>query len=362
VIGSGRAGLLPEYIMDDIKVFLCQLEGMYRQFEGKVDRTNDGIIKAVSAVFEAGPSLEQVLHKLVDNAIFNKGDGKVRREPKPVVHGPLPVVADSQVLAPGIQASQAGPPESQAEALAPQAVPASQMAAPPAIAMVESREMNSWYIFTAQAVSKVNKAMQEEILGAKLMSYYIEWCSTDKQRVCGICYTDAVVRYNDAGGEEPIYNFIKERSPLNNIYVGVPFPLKDPVLSQAKERVMMAYSQTFWAIPEAKYVCLAARALANRGLNITEMFFLKGCGGVGLSLLTAHLAAQYGTDLHRYFDPNIFYADDELRKIVETFHGALILTGQERPTNSRLVNLLTVNFKRMDATEPAPDRETVVYI
>ena len=38
----------------------------------------------------------------------------------------------------------------------------------------------------------------------------------------------------------------------------------------------------------------------------------RGAGGVGLSLFTAHLAAAYGHRNHRYFDPNIFFDDDDI--------------------------------------------------
>ncbi len=43
---------------------------------------------------------------------------------------------------------------------------------------------------------------------------------------------------------------------------------------------------------------------------------------------------MYG-NLHTFFDPNIFYQDEELRKIVEQFVGCIILTGQEAPQSSR---------------------------
>ncbi len=44
---------------------------------------------------------------------------------------------------------------------------------------------------------------------------------------------------------------------------------------------------------------------------------------------TAFLHAQFGPKNHVYFDPNIFYQDEELRKQVEQFAGAIIFTGQE---------------------------------
>ena len=52
------------------------------------------------------------------------------------------------------------------------------------------------------------------------------------------------------------------------------------------------------------YKCsLAALALAKRGLNVDYVFLLLGTGGVGLSLLSALLAATLGNKLHKYGDP-----------------------------------------------------------
>jgi len=39
---------------------------------------------------------------------------------------------------------------------------------------------------------------------------------------------------------------------------------------------------------------------------------------------------MYGHN-HAFFDPNVWYAEDELRKQVELFAGCIILTGQEAP-------------------------------
>ncbi len=44
---------------------------------------------------------------------------------------------------------------------------------------------------------------------------------------------------------------------------------------------------------------------------------------------------MFGEKNHRFFDPNIFYVDDELRKVAELLVGGFIFTGQERPTGQR---------------------------
>ena len=59
----------------------------------------------------------------------------------------------------------------------------------------------------------------------------------------------------------------------------------------------------------------AALALAKRGLNVDRWFIGISPGGVGQSLYTAHLDAMLGNN-HCYFDPNVWFSEDELRKQV----------------------------------------------
>ena len=103
------------------------------------------------------------------------------------------------------------------------------------------------------------------------------------------------------------------RSPDNNLYIGIPHALmnKDPQLESAIEEISTAISRTFWANYAGWVCCQAALALAKRRINVDQLFMLWGPGGVGLSLITALIAAGLGPKLHKYFDPNVFYQDDE---------------------------------------------------
>ena len=65
------------------------------------------------------------------------------------------------------------------------------------------------------------------------------------------------------------------------------------------------YSHTFWANSQGQKVCMAALALAKRFVNVDQVFFFLGPGGVGLSLTTAHLDAMLGSSNHKYFDPQV---------------------------------------------------------
>jgi hypothetical protein len=144
-------------------------------------------------------------------------------------------------------------------------------------------------------------------------------------------YKDTAVLYDVAPG---IALAITDKGPGNNIYVRIPHPLLDPVEDVAKQRLMKFYSETFWCNIEVFRCCQAAQALAKRSQNIDRCFIGVSPGGVGQSLYTAHLAALYGHN-HAYFDPNVWYQDDELRKQVEQFAGCIIITGQEAPETAK---------------------------
>ena len=79
----------------------------------------------------------------------------------------------------------------------------------------------------------------------------------------------------------------------------------------------------------------ACLALAKRGLNINCITMYVGPGGVGLSKYTSHIEAMLGEHNHVTFDPNIFYHDEELRKVAPQLAGHLVYTGQERPVNAK---------------------------
>lgn len=54
-----------------------------------------------------------------------------------------------------------------------------------------------------------------------------------------------------------------------------------------------------------------------------------------MSSYTKFLAAMFGNRLHQYVDPNVLFADDELRKMLEIIIVGIILTLQERPTSTK---------------------------
>jgi hypothetical protein len=108
----------------------------------------------------------------------------------------------------------------------------------------------------------------------------------------------------------------------------------DPVLQSHLDGLQTFLSQTFWANAHVYKCFLAAQALAKRGQNLDRLFIGLSPGGVGQSLYSAFLSAMYGHN-HAYFDPTIWFNDEELRKQVEQLFGCIILTAQEAPETNR---------------------------
>ena len=159
---------------------------------------------------------------------------------------------------------------------------------------------------------------------------------------------DRHIRY-DVGGQPLV--FIQNPTAEDNIYIGlssylfgmpsceesdsqndiVDMPLGDPVVKAAREVVWKFLRDTFWCQIEGFKAIQAGLALAKRGLNVPQAIIHLGDGGVGLSLFTSLISGSLGEDLHKFFDPAIFYDDEELRKVVELMAEVIVFTGQERP-------------------------------
>ncbi|CAE7501083.1 unnamed protein product, partial [Symbiodinium necroappetens] len=120
------------------------------------------------------------------------------------------------------------------------------------------------------------------------------------------------------------------RSKVKNVYVRIPHALKGGVPDSVFERLMKFYRQTFWSNFEA---------LAKRGLNVVPfMSDMLGFSHVVLLVSGGDTSfsrqAMYAHNF-AYFDPNIWYNEDEMRKQIEQLNGCFILTGQEAPGTSR---------------------------
>ena len=90
----------------------------------------------------------------------------------------------------------------------------------------------------------------------------------------------------------------------------------------------MFIEQTFHNNQAALACTFAALSLALSGENIDRVFWSIGPGGVGQSLYS-YLIHVVCAGAHSFFDTNIFYSDEELRKQVESLVNKVVMTGQE---------------------------------
>lgn len=124
------------------------------------------------------------------------------------------------------------------------------------------------------------------------------------------------------------------REELEDCYLHIPHSLKGTVPQNVVERVRKFYAQTFWGNLKVSRCGQAAQALAKRGLNVVRLFIGLSAGGVGQSLYSTHLQSIYRHNF-AFFDPQIWFHEEEMRKQVEQLNGCIILTGQETPGTNR---------------------------
>lgn len=209
------------------------------------------------------------------------------------------------------------------------------------------------------------KLMHELMTGGSVAKNFTQWCSVRITPARGVCYSDRAVRYDHetcvVGLKlvQPLVVMDTMPGPLDYYFFCLDTPLiptvreeedtedegperslEDPVLKAATDDVHVFLSSTFWANWEALQASRAALALAKRGLNGLQCFIFLGAGGCGLSLFTDLLATSLGEELHKYFDPFVFFDDEDSRKCVELLAGGCVLSGQERPQGSKRKLLL----------------------
>ncbi|CAE7603156.1 unnamed protein product [Symbiodinium natans] len=181
---------------------------------------------------------------------------------------------------------------------------------------------NHWHIYCARMIIALKRNIIRDLSDEKLISYMVEFCERPMSHVPGCCYNDYCVEYPNNGSARQV-----ERSSIRDIYTHIPHSIKKFVPDHVMTRLTKFYRQTFWSNVEA---------LAKRGINVVRLFMGLSSGGVGQSLYSAHLEAMYVHNF-AYFDPQIWFNEEEMRKQVEQLNGRFVLTGQEAPgTNRRL--------------------------
>ena len=205
----------------------------------------------------------------------------------------------------------------------------------------EGAGSESWATNVAKRMGRMCHSLRSELMHEKLVSLLVEWCETPRAESSCVAYKDTCVAYlpdsSDIDSKGPVLRHVR-KSPSNNCYLYIPHSLLDPVEGSNCEKLIKFYSRTFWANKDVFLCCQAALALAKRGFNVDRCFIGESPGGVGQSLYSLHLDTMLAQN-HAFFDPNVWYNEDELRKQVETFARCVVITGQEAPESAKKLHL-----------------------
>ena len=204
-------------------------------------------------------------------------------------------------------------------------------------AATASSESESWVANVSKRLWRVCHSMRAELMHERLISLLVEWCETPRADSSCVAYKDTCVEFLQEETENKVLRHVP-KSPVNNCYLYIPHNLLDPVMEANCTKLCRFYARTFWANKDVFLCCQAALALAKRGLNIDRCFIGESPGGVGQSLYSLHLDTMLGNN-HGFFDPNVWYNEDELRKQVETFARCIVITGQEAPESAKKLHL-----------------------
>ena len=270
-------GVPPDH--DRVQMFLMHLEGVFRRMPKRTNRTAAALLEALSNLYTmSNEDQEAFLNDCVNDCLSfeggpprGKGGGKEDEE-------------DGQGAGGG------------------------------------------WTASTAKTIMAVKKQLSYELTQDKLLHYMCEWCDAAKVVEAACCYEDCCVKYDvDMTPAKQVL-----RTALENCYLQVPHAIKGAIPQNVLERLRKFYAQTFWGNIAVFKCGQAAQALAKRGLNVVRLFIGLSSGGVGQPLYSTHLQAMYARNF-AFFDPNIWFHEEEMRKQVEQLNGCIILTGQETP-------------------------------
>lgn len=283
-------GVPPDH--DRVQAFLLHVEGVFRLMPKDTSRTATAFLDAVVQIWKDHQcDLKVFLPACVDACLRFEGDSSARR---------------------GRQGQQ-NPAEEDGEQQQPQT--------------------GTWNAAVAKTIMAVKKQLSIELTQDKLLHYMSEWCDAPRTPEAAVCYDDCAVSYEDAF--LPAVQI--KREELQNCYVRIPHCIKGTVPPAVVERLQKFYSQTFWGNIDVFRCGQAAQALAKRGLNVVRVFIGLSGGGVGQSLYSTHLQAMYGHNF-AFFDPQIWFHEEEMRKQVEQLNGCFVLTGQETPGTNRVLD------------------------
>ena len=292
------SGIPPQSVLFRVCTFFTQLEGIFRRMSPGTPRSEEGILRAIATDLARFEAEDLFLESCAKAAVLNQKD--CHELDDMVAFRGEDVDEDREMP---------GPPNGKVKV--------------------------EWTVALGQTVWKVCQSLRGDMMHDKLISLLVEWCETPSVSGKCVSYVDTCIQY-DTSQEQPVQHIRK--SALNNCYIFVPHPLLDPVLQVHEERLQKFYAQTFWANRSIFLCNQAALALAKRGVNVDRCFIGESPGGVGQSLFSLHLDSMLGHN-HGFFDPNVWFNEDELRKQVETYARCIVITGQEAPESHKKLHL-----------------------
>ncbi len=147
------SGVLPQDVHEKARRYCLLLEGVFREFSGKVDRDEDGVLNAVVTALQRHSTSEMALRRFRSNALFSKGNGagqgsgiathRKRRD------------SDADASAPG-QYEDDGDVDIAEEAAAD----------------MVGEVSGQWFIRTAQAVTKMGSMLQYDLGQSKVLGLF----------------------------------------------------------------------------------------------------------------------------------------------------------------------------------------------
>ena len=293
------SGISPQSVLYRVCNFFLQLEGIFRRMDSGVRRNEESILSAIAADLSQYDDTDSFLDACSTSALYQQtpdqleGGGREDFEPdeEDAVVAPRPVQR-------------------------------------------QGRE-KTWTQQLAELVWKVCQSLRGDMMHDKLIALLVEWCETPPAASKCVAYEDTCVVY-DTTCDVPVVHVPK--SAQNNCYIYIPHALVDPVLDEHLARLERFYSQTFWANHDVFLCNPAALALAKRGVHVDCCFIGESPGGVGQSLYLIHLDTMLAQN-RGFFDPNVWYNEDELRKQVEAYARCIVITGQEAPDSHKKLHL-----------------------
>ena len=291
------SGIPPQSVLYRVSVFFMQLEGIFRRMDSSVRRNEDAILRAIAADLAKFEDTDVFLQACCKAGLFQQTSEQDESEVEVEEEHAVEVARQRPAQRPGA--------------------------------------VKTWTQGMAECVWKVCQSLRGDMMHDKLIALLVEWCETPPAASKCVSYADTCVVY-DTCLDVCVRHVAK--SAENNCYIYIPHPLIDPVLQQHEQRLEQFYAQTFWANHNVFLCNQAALALAKRGVNVERCFIGESPGGVGQSLFSIHLDSMLGNN-HGFFDPNVWFNEDELRKQVESYARCIVITGQEAPESHKKLHL-----------------------